>query len=986
MELAAAAFGAVLAPICNFLCGCVTSKITTALTLRSNLDAKDKDMKSLLDRRKEVEDEKKEAEKEGNVIRAQVVKWLDDVEKLQHSVEEMVNDKKPSACFLNCRKRYRASKEVEKTLQDIRELLEDGKFPNGVFDPKMLKKVEHIGGPSIQGQTTASEALAETMRLLNDGVGRIGIWGPGGVGKTTLVINLNNELEKTTSMLVIWVTVSKFDIKNIQRQIAERLKLEVKTEESVQRMAIRLHQRLINEEKFLLILDDVWEKVDLNTLGVPRPEDHNGCQFIFTTRDLQVCRDMEFDADVKMNGLIDKDAWQLFCEKAGDVVHLEEIKPFAEEIVKECCGLPLAIIVVGASMKRKTRVELWEHALNELRMSVPSIQGIKDRVYKPLKWSYDSLPDNNIKSCFLYCSLFPEDYSIYIIELVQCWLGEGLIDEQQDHVHRVNTGIALIEKLKDSCLLENGAHEGAVKMHDVVRDVAIWIASSHDDGCKSLVRSGIGLREILVEEFSNKNSLKRVSFMNNKLTMLPDCVIEQCSEASTLLLQENELLEAVPGRFLQGFAALRVLNLRRTGIQSLPRSLLQLCDLGVLNLSYCRNLEGLPSLAGLSKLQILDLAYSNIIELPDGMENLRNLRQLDLFYTTELKDFQVGIISKLPRLEVLDMRYIAYYFKGNGAEEETQTTFEELRQLHRLLFLCISFNRIPHLKFEDLSWINKKLRGFQILIGPETRPVWEESTTKVKKVEIHDVDISEESFRQLCTIAESLIFFQCQGLHEKFLDLDIKSICHGLKSLEFYSMEFYSLEPNGEMASDYDLLPNLEKLKFNYLDGLESISELLGYLGLRFRSLKSIDVSYCHNMKYLLSCGDFIQTLPNLEVIMVRSCSELEELFNYDSRQNMALDPIVPKLRTLELKFLPKLRSLCRHKETWPCLEQVKVWQCEQLRRLPLSNQNAGTLKEIKGKSEWWNALKWDDDETKSSLRPYFRPALDYLEWNALEW
>jgi disease resistance protein RPS2 len=133
-------------------------------------------------------------------------------------------------------------------------------------------------------------------------------------------------------------------------------------------------------------------------------------------------------------------------------------------------------------------------------------------------------------------------------------------------------------------------------------------------------------------------------------------------------------------------------------------------------------------------------------------------------------------------------------------------------------------------------------------------------------------------------------------------------------------------------------------------------------------------VNVCSNMKYLFSCGDFIWTLPNLEVIEVMSCSELEELFNYDSGQNMALDPVVPKLRTLELEFLPKLRSLCRHKETWPCLEQVKVLQCEQLRRLPLSNQNAGTIKEIKGESEWWDALEWDDDETKSSLLPYFRP------------
>ena len=79
----------------------------------------------------------------------------------------------------------------------------------------------------------------------------------------------------------------------------------------------------------------------------------------------------------------------------------------------------------------------------------------------------------------------------------------------------------------------------------------------------------------------------------------------------------------------------------------------------------------------------------------------------------------------------------------------------------------------------------------------------------------------------------------------------------------------------------------------------------------------------------------------------------------------------------MDLDVLPKLRTLCRPKETWPCLEQVEVSWCEHLRRLPLSNQNAGTIKEIKGESkEWWNALEWDDDETKSSLQSYFRPTL----------
>uniref|UniRef100_A0A2N9HQT7 AAA+ ATPase domain-containing protein n=1 Tax=Fagus sylvatica TaxID=28930 RepID=A0A2N9HQT7_FAGSY len=777
MEVAGAAVGAVLGPICKLLCGCVSSKMTTALNLPSNLDVLVTQMKSLVDRREEVKDENEAAKKEGKEIRAQVVTWLVDVENLELKVnpiqEEMVNKKKPSACFLNCNKRYRESRKVEEILEEIKRLLQAGIFANGMVNPSRgPRAVEHIPGPSIQGQTTASKTLDKTMSLLYDDRYRnIGIWGLGGVGKTTLV----------------------------QTQIAQRLNLEVKTDESVGRMAIRLHQRLINEEKFLLILDDVWAKIDLDTLGVPQPEVHKGCKIILTSRRKEVCRSMFTDFDVKIDVLNDEEAWQLFCQKAGDVFNDEKIKALAEAIVRECCGLPLAIIVVGAAMRRKEKVELWEHALNELRRSVPFVEDIEVEVYKPLKWSYDSLQGNNIKSCFLYCSLFPEDYTIEVRELVQCWLGEGLIDEQPNHVDRVNTGMALIEKLKDSCLLEDGAYNGSVRMHDVVRDVAIWIASSCEDGYKSLVRSGIGLSEISVGEFSNSNSLKRVSFMMNNITMLPDCVI-QCSEASTLLLQHNGFLQTVPEKFLQGFEALKVLDLNHTSIQSLPLSLLQLGDLRAINLRDCKYLEELPPLGGLSRLQILDLRNSKIRELPKGMEKLSNLRQLNLCYTMNLKNFQVKIISRLPRLEVLNMTHIAYYFNGNGAEE---TTFEELRHLDRLQFLCISLERIPHLSSEDLSWINR-LKGFQILIDPEihleTRKKAILQMTKRLHISVRLISHTESigAVMRYCRIAESLFFIDCQGLDGKIIDLDINSICHGLKSLKFQSMKFNkSSRPNG---------------------------------------------------------------------------------------------------------------------------------------------------------------------------------------------
>lgn len=80
MEVAGAVVGAVFGALvikpANLLCSCVGSKTKTTVNLQSNIAAVEKEMKSLMDRRKEVKHEKEATEKEGNEIRAQVVTWL----------------------------------------------------------------------------------------------------------------------------------------------------------------------------------------------------------------------------------------------------------------------------------------------------------------------------------------------------------------------------------------------------------------------------------------------------------------------------------------------------------------------------------------------------------------------------------------------------------------------------------------------------------------------------------------------------------------------------------------------------------------------------------------------------------------------------------------------------------------------------------------------------------------------------------------------
>ncbi|XP_035547268.1 disease resistance protein At4g27190-like [Juglans regia] len=331
------------------LCRCIYSTIKNIVKSPvQQLDLLESHMKSLMVRRNDAAKEMEFAKREGRVIKGQANAWVGEVDELKRKCDQ-IQKAKSSRCFLSCiPKRYRISTKVAEHLKEIERLLEVGSSLAGsvAFNYSEVKKVEHIPGPSIQDQTTSvSEDVDKIMTLLSEDKNRIiGIWGMGGVGKTNLVRNLNNKLLENNSNLrfscVIWVTVSKnLDIKGVQMRIASRLRLKLEESSGSDGMATQLHQSLLKEERFLLILDDVWEKIDLDKLGVPRLEDPRGSKIILTSRSLDVCRNMMLtDVDIKVSVLRDEDAWQLFSRYATDVVSLEHITPLAEAICKECKG------------------------------------------------------------------------------------------------------------------------------------------------------------------------------------------------------------------------------------------------------------------------------------------------------------------------------------------------------------------------------------------------------------------------------------------------------------------------------------------------------------------------------------------------------------------------------------------------------------------------------------------------------------------------
>ncbi|KAF2590690.1 hypothetical protein F2Q70_00040600 [Brassica cretica] len=391
----------------------------------------------------------------------------------------------------------------------------------GKFDVVTEKvQVTEVEEMPIQPTIVGHEALLEKVwnRLMDDGVGVLGLYGMGGVGKTTLLAQINNKFTKARGSfhVVIWVV---WDKKNENRR------------------ALDIH-KVLKRRKFVLFLDDIWAKVNLPTIGVPYPDVVNGCKVAFTTRSRDVCGRMEVDEMMEVSCLGPDKAWELFQKKVGDStlkIHAD-IPDLARQLAGKCSGLPLALNVIGETMSCKSTVQEWRHAIDVLTLSAADFSGMKDEILPILKYSYDSLNGEVMKSCFLYCSLFPEDYLIDKERLVDYWICEGFIDESQGRERAINQVYEILGTLVRACLLVEGEMNNIsyVTMHDVVRDMALWIASDlGKDKEIYIVQAGVDLRNM--PDVKNWKGVKKMSLMRNNIERIcgsPD----QCAQLTTLFL------------------------------------------------------------------------------------------------------------------------------------------------------------------------------------------------------------------------------------------------------------------------------------------------------------------------------------------------------------------------------------------------------------------------------------------------------------------
>ncbi|KAH9686642.1 putative disease resistance protein [Citrus sinensis] len=862
------------------------------------------EIENLKDKSRSIQRRVSEAERKGEKIEEEVEKWLVNAKKIIEHADKFIHDEEATnmRCLKglcpNLKTRYQLSKKAEaevKALVKIRE--EVGRFDDRISYrtiPEEIWLKSHKGYEAFESRLPTLEAIKNALIDVN--VSIIGVYGMGGIGKTTLVKKVARQAmeDKLFDMVVFSEVLQTPGIKKIQQEIAEKLGLEL-PEEVESRRASRIFERL-RDEKILVVLDNIWKHLDLETVGIPFGEDHKGCKLLLTARDRSVLLKMGSKDNFLINNLNDEEAWRLFKMMAGDDVENRELKSTAIDVARACGGLPVALTTVAKALRGKSLHE-WKNSLRELRTpSMGNFEGVSAETYSSIELSFKYLKGGQLKELFRLCSLIGN--SIPTLKLLKYSMGLGIFKGVNKMEDARNKLYALVHELRDSCLLLEGDSNKLVSMHDVVRDVAISIA------CRD--QHVFVVENEDVWDWPDEDALRKcnaISLINNSNREFPEGLEYPNLEFLYISLKDSSREINIPGNFFVGMKKLRVLDFTQMQFSSFPPSIDLLVNLHTLCLD--QNVLGEIAIIGkLKNLEVLSLFNSDIIQLPEELGLLTKLRLLDLTDCFRLKVIAPNVISSLIRLEELYMGNCSIEWEVERANSKrSNASLDELMHLPRLTTLEIDVKNESML---PEGFLARKLERFKIHIGNglfthpmiagqnwfQSRPHFfinrDRKSLRALKLKLAFTDICSMKLQGVNNV-EYLLLDKLRGIKNVLFNLDTEGFSQ-LKVLWVQNNpDFFCIVESRAMVA-CDAFPLLESLGLHNLINMERIC--IDRLKVEsFNELKIIQAYNCDKLSNIFWLST-TKCLPRLERIAVINCSKMKEIFAIGEEVDNAIEKI----------------------------------------------------------------------------------------------
>uniref|UniRef100_A0A0A9GNE9 Uncharacterized protein n=1 Tax=Arundo donax TaxID=35708 RepID=A0A0A9GNE9_ARUDO len=466
------------------------------------------------------------------------------------------------------------------------------------------------------------------------------IWiiGAGGLGKTTLAKKVYESSEISARFTCrAWVTVSQsFNVKELLKEMINQLLGAESLRQLLEqctgfilnetRMADHLKNGL-KEIRYFLVLDDLWT---IEAWDCIKPtfwgDNENGSRVVVTSRNGNLVEGSGPSSLVHhLKTLAKEDATKLLLRKTNrslDDIKKDQMTQTFDKIIKKCGGVPLAVVTIGGVLATK-HVKEWDNLYNQLPSELetnPSLESMR----KVIMMSYNHLP-SHLKPCFLYLSIFPEDFEIKRRCLVDRWIAEGLVPARLGMTVD-DVGETYFSELIDRSMIQPSKVniEGRIKscrVHDIMRDIIVSISRE-----ENFVYSAAENVPRVVE-----HNFRHVAYHGDDCTTIG----MDWSRVRSLTIFGERPVEPVPSLCSSQLRMLRAMDLENAQFAITQKEINNiglLRHLKYVNVCYGEgysNIYALPrSIGKLEDLQILDLRDSHISTLPTEISKLKSLRKL----------------------------------------------------------------------------------------------------------------------------------------------------------------------------------------------------------------------------------------------------------------------------------------------------------------------------------------------------------------------
>ncbi|KAM7491016.1 hypothetical protein LguiA_033937 [Lonicera macranthoides] len=728
------------------------------------------------------------------------------------------------------------------------------------------------------GLASRTQEIKSLLGIGSYDVRMVGIYGMGGVGKTTIAKDVYNEsfYEFDGSCFIENVREASSQpngIVRLQEQIlSEILKTDNFKVRTIANGICCLKERL-RSKKVLIILDDLGDSIQVESLAGQCDWFGPGSRIIMTTRDEQLLIQSKIYRRYNAKELKYIDSLKLFSLHAfGKPNPSMDYLMLSVDIVTYADGLPLALEVLGSHLCDRT-VSEWKSAFDKLRR-IPH-----DRIQVILRISFDGLGDADAKDIFLDIACFligmDKDYAITILD------GCGFFP------------VIGISDLTKKCLLTID-EKNKLMMHNLIRDMGRGIV--HQESPKYPgKRSRLWFKEDMLNVLRKRKGTEAIEGLVPALPMLNEKPIS-CKTFERMhnlrLLQINYVhltgsfgclpeelkwlswqhcpLKELPSDFL--LENLVVLDLRYSSLTYVWQGIKSLKNLKILNLAHCSFLSRTPDFTEVPMLATLYMnGCTSLFEFDRSIALLNNLTYLNLEDCKELKELP-GYICELKSLVRLNLN-------GCSNLENLPENLQNMECLSELSADGTAFQQLPdslgnlkNLTSLSLAGCNRSVPAESLpspspsgslVRAPVSRflPASISSLSSLRRLDLSDCNLSDadipiglwslSTLQRLCLAGNNI--HSLSSTIGELSKLEILSVdrCRSLHSLPQLPTKLVRLHANG--CTSMEKLPNL--------------SDVNKYLHLYLMN--------CHRLAAIQG----LENLSSVRLIAIEGCSDLATTF-----------------------------------------------------------------------------------------------------------